>query len=70
MKWELLQNGDWQAKGKGGDFLLWKVGNRWTGRYSSNKGGKFFKLPYGSLKDLKAKCEDNYYWEEKTDERK
>jgi len=65
MEWVKLTNGDWQAKGEDGDFLLWKERNKWTGRYKANTGSKFFKLPYGSLKDLKAKCEDNYYWEEK-----
>lgn len=66
MEWKQLSSGEWQAKGEDGEFLLWKSGRQWTGRYAANKkGGKFFKLPYGSLRDIKAKCEDNYYWEAK-----
>ena len=70
MEWKILDNGDWQAKGTVGNFLLWKKGKRWTGRYAANKGSHFFKLPFGSLKDLKDICENNYYWEAKSSDGK
>ena len=52
MEWVKLDNGDYQAKGKLGNFLLWRKGKRWTGRYATNNNSKTFKLPYGSLKDV------------------
>lgn len=64
MKWECVANLRWQAKGKHGDFLIWKEGKRWKGRYlSADKTNNFF-LPWKkSLKEMKTICEDNYYWE-------
>lgn len=64
MEWVQLKDGDWQAEGEIGKFLLWKSGRSWTGRYYGNNG-KTFPLPYGSLKKIKGLCEDNFFWEEK-----
>jgi hypothetical protein len=66
MEWKQLENGEWEAKGKNGKFYLYKSGRQWTGNYSG-ANGKFFRLPFGSLKLIKKKCEDNYYWEAKKD---
>ncbi|AWW06090.1 MAG: hypothetical protein [Caudoviricetes sp.] len=63
MDWENLADGEWQAKGEHGDFLLWKEGRWWTGRYAANKSSKFFRLPFGSLRKIKSMCENNYNWE-------
>lgn len=63
MKWERLSNGDYQAKGKNGDFLLWKYGKQWKGRYRSASGQYTFFLFDKDLKKLKARCENNHYWE-------
>lgn len=63
MKLERLANGDYQAKGKNGDFLLWKYGKQWKGRYRSASGQYTFFLFDKDLKKLKARCESNHYWE-------
>ncbi len=62
MEWVKLSNGNWQAKGKYGEFLLWKRGRHWTGKYSG-KNVRDFKLPTLPLRKLKAICEENWYWE-------
>ncbi len=67
MEWKQLKNGDWEAEGKNGKFYLFKSGRQWTGHYSSHNGVKFFRMPFGSLKLIKKKCEENYYWEAKKD---
>lgn len=64
MEWEKDKDGDWVAKGKHGDFLLWKEGIWWKGRYSGYDSNKWFTLrPRRNVKELKSLCESNYYWE-------
>ncbi len=63
MEWAKNADGEWQAKGEYGEFLLWKEGRRWTGRYAASKSSKFFRMPFGSLKKMKSMCENNYNWE-------
>lgn len=35
MKWQRNSIGDWQAVGARGDFLVWRDGGAWKGRYRS-----------------------------------
>lgn len=64
MKWQHKENGDWEAIGQDGDFLLWKDCDLWRGRYRSKDHKKhFFVGPMKKLFDLKELCENNYYWE-------
>lgn len=65
MKWIRLENGDWQAQGKEGDFLVFKWGALWKARYRSKDHKKlFFFPPRRLLAPLKKMCEENEYWEE------
>ena len=66
MKWKKEANGDWIAQGEKGHFLLWKLKGRkgWFGLYMVEFGNVVkFRLYDKSLKELKKKCEENYYWE-------
>lgn len=64
MKWVRLENGDWQAKGKEGDFLAYKWGGVWKARYRSQDQKKLFFMPIRHfLSSLKTMCEENDYWE-------
>lgn len=65
MKWVQVAFCDWEAKGANGDFRVWKDGRVWKGRYrSENKQYTFFLPVRKSVKEMKALCEDNYYWED------
>ena len=65
MKWSKKANGDFEALGFRGDFLLWKDGRKWRGRYrSKDKRRHFFMAPQGKLADMKRLCESNHYWEQ------
>lgn len=66
MQWKKESNGDWIAQGEKGHFLLWKLKGRkgWFGLYMVEFGNVVkFRLYDKSLKELKKKCEENYYWE-------
>lgn len=64
MKWEKQANGDWLAQGEKGHFLLWKDKGGWHGLYMVELGRVVkFRLWDRKLKDLKKRCENNYYWE-------
>lgn len=64
MKWIKQANGYWLAQGNNGNFLLWKERGMWRGRYLSNDGMKFFRMPARQkISEIKAMCEDNAYWE-------
>lgn len=64
MKWEKLNNGDWQADGKRGDFLIWKDGKVWKSRYRSIDLTRHFFLPVKYyLKEAKKLCEKSSFWE-------
>ena len=65
MKWVKQDNGTWIAQGKNGNFLIWKERGMWRGRYLSTDGEKFFKMrPCEKISEMKAMCEENYYWED------
>lgn len=66
MKWERLPNGDYQAQGENGDFLIWKSSQLWKCRYRSKDQKTLHQLrPRYSLKEAKKQAEENYYWEDK-----
>ena len=65
MKWEQVAFCDWEAKGSEGDFRVWKAGRFWKGRYrSTDKKRLFFLPPQKSVREMKALCEENHYWED------
>lgn len=65
MKWEKNSTGDWVAQGNNGNFLVWKERGMWRGRYLSKDGTKYFRMPSRTkVSEMKALCEDNYYWED------
>lgn len=64
MEWKMKDNGDWEAGGTYGDFLIWKDGVFWKSRYrSADKTKQFFLPPQKKLADSKKICQDNHYWE-------
>lgn len=64
MTWERLDNGDRQAQGEKGDFLLWKEGRLWKSRYRSKDHKTHFFLPKTRyLEEAKKICEKSIYWE-------
>lgn len=64
MYWVKEPDGDWIAKGRKGDFRLFKKGGRWKGRYCSYDERVFFYMcSCSSLSELKKHCEKNRYWE-------
>lgn len=65
MEWKKLENGNYEAKGKKGRFLIWKEKSKWYANYSSLQGYKNFTFNYKTLKDAQAACERNFYWEKK-----
>ena len=68
MKWIRLENGDWQAQGKNGDFLVWKTKNGWFARYRSVDHKKHFFIRPATTKisEIKELCQKNHYWEDGT----
>lgn len=66
MKWKRLENGDWQAQGNNGDFLVWKTKNGWCARYRSIDHKKhFFIRPLtAKITEIKGICQNNRYWED------
>jgi hypothetical protein len=66
LKWEKVANRKWQAVGNVGSFIIEQSGTLFWARYLSRSGCKTFKLqPKQKLKDAKAQCEQNHYWESK-----
>ena len=64
MEWNQVAFCDWEAKGRFGDFRIWKDGRVWKGRYRSADEQKLFFLPVQkSEKAMKKICEENHYWE-------
>ena len=58
------ENGDWIAQGEKGHFLLWKDGAIWRGLYMHEIGRvERFRFYARTLKEAKAICQENYYWE-------
>lgn len=66
MKWKRLENGDWQAQGKNGDFLVWKTKYGWFARYRSVDHKKHFFIRPATTKisEIKELCQKNHYWED------
>ena len=67
MEWKRKDNGDWEAVGKNGDFLLWKTKSGWNARYrsSSNKNYIIHFKPCNSLLEAKNNCSRQTHWEDK-----
>jgi hypothetical protein len=64
MKWQRLQNGDYQAQGEDGDFLVWKDGNYWKTRYYSKDRKTLFHLrPRTTMREAKRQAENNKFCE-------
>ena len=64
MTWKRLNNGDWQAMGDKGDFLVWKIRRGfYKARYRSKDKKLRFELPGGDIERVKKCCEENFYWE-------
>lgn len=64
MKWAKNKNGDWEAKGKAGDFLIWRYGKWWKIRWRSADGKEMEHLPIAySIKTAKDRCERHDKWE-------
>ena len=62
-KWEKETNGDWSAKCKNGEFLIWKYGSAYKWRYRTY--GKIYADQIGFAKTLaqsKAACQDHEQW--------
>ena len=65
VKWEKQFNGDWMAKLLKGDFLIWKYGRIWKGRYRVYGSDKPVQMGFASTLELmKKRCERSEYWEE------
>ncbi|MBQ7913759.1 MAG: hypothetical protein IJ308_08505 [Clostridia bacterium] len=63
-KWEKQPNGDWRAKAKDGDFLVWKYGNAYKWRYRVYGGEYANYIGFAlSLKEAKKACENHEKWE-------
>ena len=63
MEW-IYKNEKWSAVGDRGDFLIWKIHRGfYRARYRSKDGKQNFFLGYGSVSEMKSRCERNYYWE-------
>lgn len=66
MVWQKIANRLWKAQGEHGTFIIEQSGKMFWGRYASNNGLKTFKMrPALKLREAKAACEDNHYWEDK-----
>jgi hypothetical protein len=62
-KWIRVENGDWQAKCKDGDFLIWKYGSSYKWRYRTY--GKLYADQIGFSKTIdqaKKACERHEGW--------
>ena len=64
MEWDQVAFCDWEAKGRFGDFRVWKDSRVWKGRYRSKSGQCTFFFPeQKSLRKMKTICEQSKYWE-------
>ncbi len=63
MEWKKKDDGSYEAKGKKGTFVIWKERSRWEVRYTASVGYNTFAFHKETLKDAKAACERNFYWE-------
>ncbi len=65
MKFKKNLNGDWEAIGEIGEFLLWRCGNGYRIRYWTRDGHKNHTVQYGgrTLKEAKKKAMDDSRWE-------
>ncbi len=54
---------DWEVKLKYGDFLVWKEGKIWRGRYREYDSYSPIMLGFSStLEGMKRRCENSVYW--------
>ena len=57
--------GDWEAKRKDGDFLVWKYGKGWRGRWREYGSDNPIMLGFApTLESMKKRCENSVYWKE------
>lgn len=62
MKWVQTSSTKWEAVGTDGTFYIERSRGLFWGRYAS-KEKTFKNKPTKTLKEAKAFCEYNYYWE-------
>lgn len=63
MQW-VYDGEDWKAEGEKGDFLIWRLRRGfYKARYRTKDERFLFFIGFGSLEELKRRCENNYYWE-------
>ena len=63
VQWTREANGDYLAKREKGDFLVWKYGRIWKGRYRAYGTDKPVMLGFSStLEGMKRRCERSEYW--------
>lgn len=64
MEWEQVAFLHWWARGKEGEFTVWKDGRKWKGRYRTKSGSYtcFFEIQK-TLKAIMQICEGSKYWE-------
>ena len=63
MRW-VFKNEKWHAEGENGDFLIWRIRRGvYKARYRSKDKKKIFFLGFGSVNEMKKRCEKNYFWE-------
>ena len=62
-RWEKLSNGDWEAKSKNGDFLVWRYGRiyKWRYRTYGKTSPDVIGFSY-TKKDAFAACEKHKEW--------
>ena len=70
MIWKRNSIGDWQAIGEYGDFLVWRDGGAWKGRYRSTDHKTHFFLPRGKLAEVKKSVRKKSVLGEMTDDSK
>lgn len=64
MKWEKVNNKQ-VAQGKYGAFIITKYASFYYATYQGKTNSKVFNFPKSkSIKILKEKCQDNWYWED------
>lgn len=62
-KWVKTDNGDWQAKCRNGDFLVWKYGNSYKWRYRTYGGTYADQIGFSrTLDQAKKACQRHEEW--------
>ena len=61
--WQKATNGDWLAKCKNGDFIVWKYGNAYKWRYRRYGGEYADQIGFSkTLDQAKRACASNEEW--------